>query len=134
MTLPNFDSVEDFLRKVESAKLQQEDPDPVELEFSVPFQVSDQIEKAMIYYGDEAVKQIALYSLFLWFKIHQETMDQAIEKADHDSAMMVLRDLVRLGEAMRTVEEISSFGGAEEYENAKDMDAPMTFPDMFFDD
>lgn len=118
-----FQSVEDFLRKAMGAKsgdrqiieeeigMQLDDPDLV----GVPENLRASIEAGLEEYGDEALRQIALFCLEKWMGIHEEILEQHIALDSTEPAALTAADLATITSAVRLLASVGSFGGDEEW-------------------
>ena len=118
-----FQSVEDFLRKAMGAKsgdrqiieeeigMQLDDPDVV----GVPENMRASIEAALEEYGDEALRQIALFCLGKWMGIHEEILEQHVALDSTHPAVLTASDLTTLSNAGKLLASVGSFGGDEEW-------------------
>jgi len=119
----DFSSVDDFLRRAVSAKddkrqkLRDKISDTLEDEgtYAVPVDLHDLIQDYLGRYGDEVFKQVALYALGKWIKLHQGILDEHVKHDSTSEAMATLADMVSIGHAMQMVMSCESFAGNEDY-------------------
>lgn len=118
-----FNSVNDFLESARKAKDQQRFRISERLEefledkgsYAVPEDLHDLIQNYKTEYGDEILKQTAMYCLGKWFELHQEILDCHIENDAVQESVVTCADMASLGHAQRMIIEVESFGGDEEY-------------------
>jgi hypothetical protein len=118
-----FSSVDGFIHAARQAKQSErqrieevlapaiEDPDA----FSVPPAMAKTIHGLTEQYGDEALKNIAMYCLGLWHQEHQTAMSTHASNFDMENALWVMNDLSKLSLLLRNIADIGSFNGQEEY-------------------
>lgn len=119
----DFSSVNDFLKKAASAKSEDRqliddelDPflsDPATI--GVTPDLSQSIDALKEKYGDEALRQIAIFCLGRWLEIHEQILQQHIQNETIDSALLTMNDISKLTLAIQTLDSIGSFGGDEEW-------------------
>jgi len=119
----DFSSVGDFLRQVASAKQHQcqaidehlepfmEDPATV----GIPPMLATAIETLLEAHGDETYRQIALFCLGKWHKIHCEVLQQHIENDGTSEMLMVMSDLSKLSTVLMLSDQVGSFGGDDSW-------------------
>jgi hypothetical protein len=117
------DSVDGFLKAVRQAKSakrqavdaglsdQLSDPDCI----GVPADFSRSVDKLIERYGDEALRSIALWAIGRWTQIHQRILEQRMITGDLQGTALTSSDLARLTTALRSVSEVGSFGGDEDW-------------------
>jgi len=118
-----FNSVNDFLDSARKAKEQQRSRIGDRLEefledrgsYAVPEELHALIQNYKVEYGDEVLKQTAMYCLGKWFELHQEILDCHIENDSTREAVVTCSDMALMGQVQRMIAEIESFGGDEEY-------------------
>jgi hypothetical protein len=115
----SFSSVEDFLRKTRDAKTKQrpeidervrdylEDPHLVGVAPSIADMLDDLLRK----YGDESIRQIALFCLGKWFSIHAGVIEDLVKNEEVPAAMSASMDAARISDAIALLESVGSFGG-----------------------
>ena len=121
-----FSSVDDFLRRAVSAKDDKREKlsDKIgstlddEGTYAVPVEVHDAIQECFLTYGDEVFKQVAMYSLGKWAKLHQEVLNEHINGGSTQEALATFADMVTMNHAMQMVMSCESFGGSDEYRAA----------------
>lgn len=119
----DFSSVNDFLRKASSAKNNErqaieeglspliEDPALI----GVPPEMADCIEHFVGDHGDEALRQIGLFCIGKWMKLHAVMVDEHGNNEDWPEALHVMNDASKLSTAMQIIEQVGSFGGDDSW-------------------
>lgn len=117
------DSVDGFLKAVREAKAskrqavdaglsdQLSDPDCI----GVPANFSRSVDALIERYGDEALRSIALWAIGRWTQIHQRILEQRMITGDLQATAFTSGDLTRLTTALRSVSEVGSFGGDDNW-------------------
>jgi hypothetical protein len=95
----------------EEIGMQLDDPDVV----GVPENMRASIEAALEEYGDEALRQIALFCLGKWMGIHEEILEQHVALDSTHPAVLTASDLTTLSNAGKLLASVGSFGGDEEW-------------------
>lgn len=123
--LMNFpsDSVNDFLRKARGAKEYQRQIVDDELEplltdpstYAVPPAVGKMIEDALEEWGDEALKQIGMVVIGKWLDVHNGLLQEHVDSQDFSAALLTMSDATKITTALRTLGDIGSFSGDEDY-------------------
>lgn len=118
-----FSSVDTFLKTVKAAK----QPDRQRLEevlaptiqdpstFCIPPDLLPAVDGLLKDYGDEALKNIAMYCLGRWHEIHQERLSENCAMGNTDSALWTMSDLTKLSMVLQTLTDIGSFGGSDQW-------------------
>lgn len=123
MSFSGFNSVDDFLRKIREAKNKQR-PDIeqfIDEEFSDPYlvgippELSDQINEWMFTYGDEPLKQVALYCLSQWYQMHAGAIAELMNNDNHHAALSSTLDMAKVAQSISLLENTGSFGGCEDW-------------------
>jgi hypothetical protein len=119
----DFSSVDDFIKKASSIKSQDRqliddelDPllsDPATI--GVPPGLSTAIERLKEEYGDEAYKQIGMFSLGKWLELHEGVLQQHVETQAVDAALFTMNDITLITLAIQTLERVGSFSGDEKW-------------------
>lgn len=121
--MASFDTVDDFLRKTREAKRKQR-PDIeslVEETFEDPHVIAitpdlgDQILHLTEEYGDEALRQIALFALGKWFAYHNAYIEELVEVDKIKEALSSTMDATRIGQCITMLETVGSFSGNDEW-------------------
>ena len=125
-----FSSVEDFLRKAREAKTSQrpdveefisdhfEDPHLI----AVPPDLGETIVDLTEKYGDEALRQLALFAMGKWFAVHTKYIDELMAQENHHAALSTTMDATRISQCITILETVGSFGGGEDWrEMVKDL-------------
>lgn len=119
----SFNSVDDFLRKAGEAKSEQRaeahswaqdflnDPHTI----GVPVEMADTIGVLIERYGDEALRQIALFCLGKWYGVHAGVIEEMISTEDTAASIAGAMDAARLSSAIQLLETVGSFGGDEDW-------------------
>lgn len=121
-----FSSVDDFLRRAVSAKddkrekLSDKIGSTLEDEgtYAVPVEIHDAIQDCFLTHGDEVFKQVAMYALGKWAKLHQEVLNEHIKVESTQEALATFADMVTMNHAMQMIVTCESFGGSEDYRAA----------------
>lgn len=115
----DFSSVGDFLRKAISSKEHDrqivdeqlapflEDSGTIGITPDLHSIIEDFVEK----HGDEAYKQIGMFAIGQWAKVHQENLQQHIQNEGMAEALLTMSDLSKITLTLQTLEAIGSFGG-----------------------
>ena len=118
-----FSSVEDFLRKAREAKTSQrpdveefitdhfEDPHLI----AIPPDLGETVVNLTEKYGDEALRQIALFTMGKWFAVHTTYIEELMDKENHHAALSTTMDATRISQCITILETVSSFGGGEDW-------------------
>lgn len=119
----SFDSVDDFLRKARKAKEEDSealnewakdfanDPSTV----GVPLSFTEEIECLVAKYGDEALRQIAIFCLGKWHNVHASVVQQMVENEDMAGCSAASMDAARIGTAIQILDGVGSFGGDDSW-------------------
>jgi len=117
------DSVDGFLKAVREAKASKQqavdaglsdqlsDPDCI----GVPADLARTIDSLIERYGDEALRSIALWAIGRWTQIHQRILDQRFITNDTHSIALTASDLAKLATGLRTIADVGSFGGDDDW-------------------
>lgn len=118
-----FKSVNDFLKAARSAKQDQKEAideglsplldDPSTI--GIPPSLLSSIETLMEKYGDEALRSTAMFCMGKWMGIHNEILQQHLETEDYQAALYVMADISKLSLLIRSMDEIGSFGGDDDW-------------------
>ncbi|MAA76990.1 MAG: hypothetical protein CML73_03020 [Rhodobiaceae bacterium] len=121
--MTSFDTVDDFLRKTREAK-QKQRPDIeslVEETFEDPHIIAitpdlgEQILRLTEKYGDETLRQIALFALGKWFAYHTAYVEELVDTDQTREALNATVDATRVGHCITTLETVGSFSGSDEW-------------------
>jgi hypothetical protein len=119
----SFDSVDDFLRKAGEAKRDQRaeanawaqdflnDPHTI----GIPVDMADTIGALLEKYGDEPLRQIALFCLGKWYAIHAGVIQEMVEMEDTAASIASAMDAARVSGAIQLLETVGSFGGDDSW-------------------
>jgi len=119
----SFDSVDDFLRKAGEAKRDQRaeanawaqdflnDPHAI----GVPVDLADAIGILLEKYGDEPLRQIALFCMGKWYAIHAGVIQEMIKMEDTAASIAGAMDAARVSGAIQLLETVGSFGGDDSW-------------------
>lgn len=66
-------------------------------------------------YGDEAYRQMALFSLGKWFEHHIFIIDELFQKDNTEGACSALMDATRISDALHLLCELGSFSGDDQW-------------------
>jgi len=118
-----FSSVDDFLRKATNAKKSEKDLIDEELHgmlsdpsiVGIPPELAKTLEGLYEDYGDEALRQVGMFALGKWMRLHSETIQSHVGNGGWQESLLVMADASKLGAALRMVEEIGSFSGTEQW-------------------
>jgi hypothetical protein len=119
----SFDSVDDFLRKASEAKAQQregfegwaDDLLSDKQTVGVPIDMADAIGDLVKSYGDEALRQIALFALGKWYAIHTGVIQEMVVNEDNCGTVAAAMDAARISSAVQLIEGLGSFGGDDHW-------------------
>jgi len=118
-----FSSVEDFLRKAREAKTSQrreveemitghfEDPHLI----AVPPELGELFQELTEKYGDEALRQIALFALGKWFSIHTSVVEDLVAQENTHAALSTTMDATRISQCVSIIECVGSFSGGDDW-------------------
>lgn len=95
----------------EEVGMQLDDPAVV----GVPDNIRDSIDSSLEEYGDEALRQIALFCLGRWMGIHEEMLEQHVQLDSTHPAVLTSSDLATVANASKLLASVGSFGGDEEW-------------------
>ena len=95
----------------EEIGMQLDDPAVV----GVPDNIRDSIDSSLEEYGDEALRQIALFCLGRWMGIHEEMLEQHVQLDLTHPAVLTSSDLATITNASKLLASVGSFGGDEEW-------------------
>mgnify|MGYP001202976038 CR=1 FL=1 len=121
--MPHFDSVNEFLRKARQAKNAQrpeveeclaetfEDPHVI----AVPPELGEMIEDLTESYGDEALRQIALFCMGKWFGIHTAYIEDLVNTESMHEVVSTTMDAAKISQCVTMLELVSSFSGVENW-------------------
>ena len=115
----DFSSVNDFLKAARSAKQDQKERinDIIEPFMDHPGTVgitpalSEEIEKLFESYGDECLRSTAMFCIGKWLNVHRGVLEEHRKQGEMEGALFVMSDISKLALVLRTLEDISSFGG-----------------------
>ena len=119
----SFSSVQDFLKKAQDAKAKQrpeiteriddylEDPHMV----GVSPDMADMFDQLLATYGDESLRQIALFCLGKWFTIHAGVVGDLVKNDRTEAALSATMDSTRISDAIALLEHVGSFGGSDDW-------------------
>ena len=119
----DFSSVNEFLKAARSAKKDQEaiisekiepfmdDPSTIGITPELSESLDDLVEK----YGDEALRATAMFSIGKWMEVHNDILQQHCMNDDMQAALWVMNDISKLSLVLQTMEDISSFGGDDDW-------------------
>lgn len=115
----DFSSVGDFLRKAATAKQDRrkvideglspflEDPSTI----GVTPALSETLEELTEQYGDEALRQVALFCIGRWHRLHTDILSQHLKNDGTSEALLTMNDLSKLSTILQLLEQVGSFGG-----------------------
>ena len=119
----DFSSVNEFLKAARSAKKDQEaiinekiepfmdDPSTI----GITPDLSESIDNLFEKYGDEVFRAAAMFCIGKWLEVHHEVLEQHCMNEDMQGALWVMNDISKLSLVLRTMEDISSFGGDDDW-------------------
>ena len=123
IVLASFDSVNEFLRKTREAKnayrpeveecLSETFEDPHVI--AVPPALGEIIEDLTEKYGDEALRQIALFCMGKWFGIHTSCIEDLVNTESIHEALSTTMDATKISQCTTMLELVSSFSGVEDW-------------------
>lgn len=121
--MEEFSTVDDFLKKARAAKHEQRqaisdglyesvmDPESI----GVPPSVNEIFEELVEDYGDEPLRQIALFCLTKWFAIHAKIADNYFKENKQSEACTTVTDASRISSAIHLLHDVGSFSGDEKW-------------------
>jgi len=77
----------------------------------LPPAIAEIVKELVASYGDEAYRQLALFSLGKWFEHHIHTIDQLFQDDHTEGACSALMDATRISDALHLLCELGSFSG-----------------------
>jgi len=119
----SFNSVDDFLRKAREARSEKNeemhewvqdfvnDPSMV----GIPVEMAEEINGLVEKYGDEPLRQIALFTLGRWYGVHVGVVQEMVATEDFGSAIAASMDAAKVNTAIQTLEGVGSFGGDDDW-------------------
>lgn len=119
----SFSTVNEFLQQAAAAKAGKRDAISSYIEphlqdpgtVGVPPSLAELFRGYVAKYGDEAYRQIALFSLGKWFETHIETSDDLFALGQLPEACACLMDATRISDSLHLVSEVGSLGGSEDW-------------------
>ena len=119
----DFSSVNEFLKAARSAKKDQEEIINEKIEpfmddpstIGITPELSESIDNLFEKYGDEAFRATAMFSIGKWMEVHNDILQQHCMNEDMQGALWVMNDISKLSLILRTMEDISSFGGDDDW-------------------
>lgn len=122
----DFFSVDDFLRQATSSK--ENDRQAIEKRlapilsdssvFGVMPEMYYAIDQLVEKHGDEVYKQIGIFVIGQWAKVHEEWLQQHVINEGISEALLTMNDLSRITLCLQTLEAIGSFGGDDSWRGA----------------
>jgi hypothetical protein len=117
----NFSSVGDFLRKAATAKSDERKAIDEKLApmledrftIGIPPGLLEAIEDLVEQYGDEAYKQISLFTMGKWHETHCEMLQQHADNGGTAEMLSTMNDLSKISTALTILGELGSFSGDE---------------------
>jgi hypothetical protein len=119
-----FSNVEEFLRRARLSKTNQrpeveqfvsehfEDPRLI----VVPPDFAGIVEEYVERYGDEALRQIALFCMGKWFAIHTAYAEELVKHDNPISTVVATTvDATHISQAINMLEDVGSFSGTDEW-------------------
>jgi hypothetical protein len=118
-----FDSPSSLIRAAQAAKTGQREAIDQEISpllddphtFSVPPSLLHTIEALEENYGDEALKQLAMFCLGRWCAIHTDILNEHATTGDLTAAVYTMGDITMIKQALEAVASIGSFAGDEDW-------------------
>ena len=83
----------------------------------VPVEMADAIGQLMEKYGDEPLRQIALFALGKWYGVHVGVVQEMVVTEDFSASIAASMDAARINTAIQTLETVGSFGGDDDWRN-----------------
>lgn len=119
----DFSSVNDFLHKAQASKepARRAIQDGIEgliideNTVAIPPHLSASINDLVETFGDEALRQIAIFCIAKWSEIHQGIAQDQFESEDIHALLLTSVDLTRMTDCLHCLKEIASFGGPEDW-------------------
>lgn len=121
--MDEFSTVDDFLKKARAAKHDQRqaisdeviesvmDPDSI----GIPPSLNKTLEDLVDNYGDEPLRQIAIFCLTKWFAIHSKIADNYFKEDKKSEACTTVTDAARISSALHLLHDVGSFAGDEKW-------------------
>ena len=81
----------------------------------VPVEMAEEVTRLLEKYGDEALRQIALFALGKWYAVHTGVVQQMVATEDTAAAIAAAMDAARVNTTVQTLESIGSFGGDDDW-------------------
>ena len=121
--MTSFDTVDDFLRKAREAKQTQRTnlENLVEETFEDPHVIAitpdlgEQILRLTEEYGDETLRQLALFALGKWLAYHNAYIEELVEADQVQEALSSTMDATHISHCITTLETVGSFSGSDEW-------------------
>lgn len=81
----------------------------------LPPAIAKIVENLVEEFGDEAYRQLALFSLGKWFEHHIRAIDDLFQSDQVEGGCSALMDATRISDALHLLCELGSFSGDEEW-------------------
>jgi hypothetical protein len=83
--------------------------------FAVPPDLLATIEGLEENYGDEALKQLAMFCLGRWCAIHADILQEHAASEDLPAAVHTMADITTIKNALQSISTVGSFGGDDDW-------------------
>lgn len=81
----------------------------------LPPSIADIVDDLVEQFGDEAYRQLALFSLGKWFEHHIHAIDELFQQDNIDGGCSALMDATRISDALHLLCELGSFSGDDKW-------------------
>jgi len=81
----------------------------------IPVEMAEEINGLVEKYGDEPLRQIALFTLGRWYGVHVGVVQEMVATEDFGSAIAASMDAAKVNTAIQTLEGVGSFGGDDDW-------------------
>jgi hypothetical protein len=121
--LDEFSTVDDFLKKARAAKHEQRQAISDELvetvmdpsSIGIPPALHSALEDLVDEFGDEPLRQTALFCLTKWFGIHAKIADNYFKEDKQQEGCAAVTDAARISSAIHLLQDVGSFSGDEKW-------------------
>lgn len=81
----------------------------------LPPSIADIVDELVEQFGDEAYRQLALFSLGKWFEHHIHSIDELFQQDNIDGGCSALMDATRISDSLHLLCELGSFSGDDKW-------------------
>lgn len=82
---------------------------------SVPPKFGKTLQHLTENFGDEALRQIALFALGKWFSIHTSVVEDLVTQGETHAALSTTMDATRISQCISILECVGSFSGSDDW-------------------